>query len=205
MKAFLLVFALAVTSCWGQRLPGLQMVKPDPSTNRPLLVMSPCDNDDPWQIPIEVYSEKDFSLFVDQPCINAAVNLGFGQTGKFFVGLWSFYKNSDYPCKVLFGPELSKKIAADAEMSRECKTITYRLRWFSVDTRENKFSVTRSIFLDENGALYMQTKAAPEWRSISVLPPDVATSYRKSIAEITRRIEKLQQYVDSINGKQDHH
>lgn len=92
--AVALFVALAVGAATGQIL---QYVEPNPNNGRPLSVKGP---DGAWEVPILVISDSDVEIYIPGSSLIASAHM-FDKTGKYFVYLYSYYKN-DWQCKGLF-------------------------------------------------------------------------------------------------------
>jgi hypothetical protein len=202
MRTLWLFIAMALP-CAGQTFPGLQLVQPDPGTGYPLLVATPCAQPEEgsiqaWARPIMVYEDSMQALFVDKNCLIAAVQMGFGQSGKYMVAMYSHYKSTDYPCKYLFGKATASLTPEkQREFQSECKMIGYRVRWIDVDTRAKRMIVSRAYFLDINGFHALTQKGADEWTQLSDLEKDPLTRpTARAIDRTTNLVEKELAYFN---------
>ncbi len=171
-----------------QSIPGLQFVKPNPNDGRPLLVATPCAEEETWEIPIRVYADADKEEFIDRSCLIASAHR-FDQTGEFMVGLFFYYKR-DYPCRKkdgLFPPEAQKAVPT---FSQDCKNVGYKMLWLVVDTRAKLSRATKNVFLDVNGSHFASGPADNKWWPFDKLSP----SARTATQNITRTMQKEVQY-----------
>lgn len=197
-KLFLLM-ALSIP-CKGQSFPGLQLIRPDSNTGRPLLVASPCASpsepgDQAWVPAILVYEDSLMDISVDKSCIIAAVQIGFGQTGKYMVALYSHFKDSEYPCKHLYG----KEIRSNPVFQRECKMIGYRMRWVDVDTRNKKMHVSQAVALDIEGFHIVTQEGGKDWTQFAELEKDPDT--RPTLTAIGRSTKLVEKELEYWNYK----
>jgi len=194
----------------GQSLPGMQLIQPD-GNGYPALVATPCGEPEPgeiqsWATPTMVWEDSMAALFVDQKCIVSAVQTGYGATGKYAVEMYSWYKSSDYPCKVLLKDELAamteerrrefqSKYAE--EYQRECKLMGYKVRWMSVDTRAKKFMVTHPTVLDIKGYHAFEEKTTGGWSTLADLEKDPKSKpMAAAIRRTTALVEKESAYFN---------
>jgi len=215
MRIIWLVIVLALP-CVGQTFPGLQFVKPETDGGSPLLVATPCatpsnfGGEMTWVKPIMVYEDSLSALYVDHSCITAAVQMGFAQTGKYTVAMYSYYKSSEYPCKVLLDAQLASMTEADrrefqskyaTEYQRECKLMGYRVRWIDVDTRSKKIMITRRILVDIKGFHMLDEKVAKDWLQLSEMEKDPLSRGTVAATErTTKLIEKELEYWNRRYG-----
>jgi hypothetical protein len=179
---------LISVSAFSQSIPGLQFIRPDPNDGYPLLVQGVNTMDgETWEVPIQVYSDSNVELFTAKSYLIAAAH-AFDSTGKYFVVLYSYYKN-DYPCKGMFPPSVTKM----PTFAKDCQQIGYRLRWLDVDTRAKLIKVTKSLCLDTNGSHLQSTPGDRDWTSITVLT-GTARPLRVAIDDITTRLQREVQY-----------
>jgi hypothetical protein len=181
------------TSVFGQdRIIPIHVIDPDPDTGRPLLVSTPCAGAERWEIPILVYEDSDMEVFVDQPCLIAAVQMGFDQDGKYSVQLYSHYKGNFF-CKQMLrayetSPTGKRDLAAkglnEKDLRRECELVHYKARMMSVDTRGKLVQFTRIFLLDEDGTNAGSLKSDALWHPISEV--DIGTTGHAMETVITR-------------------
>jgi hypothetical protein len=188
--------ALLLMPCMGQTYPGLQLIQPDPENGRPALVATPCGGPNEfsfqnWVSPLQVYDDASISMFVDKTCIIAAVQMGYEQTGKYMVALYTHYKSGDYPCK----HPLIKDGGSNADYQHLCKMIGYRVRWINVDTRAKKMISTRSVILDIKGLYAASESGKTDWVTFADFEREpIARPMLGSIEGTTKLIEKELEY-----------
>jgi hypothetical protein len=159
-----------------------------------------------WVSPILVYEDSLLALFVDQSCITAAVQTGFGQDGKYGVALYSHFKSSEYPCKVRLERGLASMTAEQqrefqskdaAEYQRECKLMGYSMRWVDVDTRAKRLIVTRHYILDLKGFHAFAEKGDKDWAQFSDIEKENGSRpFLQAIQHTTRLVEKELEYFN---------
>jgi hypothetical protein len=177
----------------GYSLPGLQLVRPDPTSGRPLLVNTPCgppeNGMDNWEIPILVYSDSRVEHYVDEPCIIASVQLGFERSGKYDVRVYTFYKAKDAFCSTY------PKLLSNPEFMRECRRVIYKTRRLSVNTRNKTMVVTSVFALDEEGRHLSFLPSDKDWHPIADLASDpLSQPFRAAVDRITQLVEKKAEY-----------
>jgi hypothetical protein len=225
LLAHSLVFALFLScSTFGQSLPGLHLIEPDPSTGRPLLVQGVNTIDgDTWEIPIEVYSDSNVALFTAKSYLIASIQLGYSQSGTYDFRLYAHYKN-DLLCKRFFlQPDFAASAAVAAkvkvgspeamrEMERECHLIRYKSMRVTVATRTKMLAVTNRMVLDDHGNHLAFLPGDEDWRPIaSLYDPsddcsvkkcrDIESPYLKTaINRITPLVEREHEYSKRMYG-----
>ena len=134
-----------------------------------------------------VYDDSLMSIFIDNRCIIAAVQMGYEQSGRYMVAMYTHYKGSEYPCKYLMG----KESESNAEYQRECKMIGYRVRQVDVDTHAKKMIVTGAIFLDIKGFHAFSQKGSKDWTPFAELQKDpLSHPMLTAIEHTTKLVDK---------------
>ena len=187
----------------GQRFPGVQLIRPDPSTGRPLLVATPCAvaseaGDFTWVAPISIYEDSGVGEYVDERCLNTAA-MGLSASGKYAVSLYSHYKNSDWLCKRGLPPPTSadspEQAAARKEWQAVCKDILYRVRYLEVDARAGKYRMSNVNLLDSHGFHLSSIQGGMDWRALADLEKDPSSRGLKlTIDHITDLVRKESDY-----------
>jgi hypothetical protein len=199
MKVFALIL-LATALCAGQRFPGFQGIQPDPETGRPVLVATSCaiatsESGDPsWAVPITVYDDSGISMYIDQDCLNMAGDVFSG--GVYFVDVYSYYKDSDWPCVRFLPPNPTPEQAVKGkEWQTVCKEIVYKAQWLEVDTRAKKYKVTKVNVFDSHGFHLAILGSMKDWRSLEDLGKDPnGHSMLLAIDHTTKLVEKESAY-----------
>jgi hypothetical protein len=215
-------------SCFafGQSIPGLHLLDADANTGRPLLIQGVNSSEgETWEAPIELFGNASVEIFTGRSYMIAAVQLGYGQTGKYRVTLYSHYKNDSLCKRAMSQPEAAAKGAAatkvkagsleySRETERECHLIRYKVLNLAVDTHANTLIVTSRISLDSHGSHLASTPSDRQWRSIGSLLnlnddcsvkrcPDFESPYLKTaIQRATALADKEQEHFKRVYGGQ---
>lgn len=151
-----------------------------------------------------VYEGSLTDIFVDKNCIIAAVQTGYAQSGKYMVAMYTHYKSSEYPCKIVLEDTLKSMSEAERrefqskyaeEYQRECKLMGYKVRWVDVDTRGKKMIVTRAVTLDIKGFHAFDQKGKRDWTLFTELQKDpLARPTLTAIEHTTKLVDKELEY-----------
>jgi hypothetical protein len=205
MKLLAVVLLLSIaTFAQFPVVPGLHMIEPDPNTGKPLLVKGGTAEDD-WQMPIEVYSDADETMFVPADAARGVMWAGsWQQRGEYTVLLYSYFK-TDAACNkwvldaISDKPDGDKPDAAKRErLSHECHLIRYRREALSVDTQQKTLLRTWWILFDDHGDTLagLQSKWKYQLSEMSNTPIGAAT------VRITQLVEQEQEYWNRKYGSQ---
>jgi hypothetical protein len=195
MKTLLLVlFApLATPALLSQSFPSVQLIQPDVATGRPLLVATPCaepseSGDFAWVRPITAYEDSTIGLYVDERCINVSA-LGFTSSGEYEVSLYTYYKDSDWPCKRLLPKTPTpQQVEAGKQWQTICKTIVYKVGRLEVDTKAEKYRMSRINLLDSHGYHLSSLTSSSDWHKITDLDRDADSRPAKSAIATTSKL-----------------
>jgi hypothetical protein len=203
------IWFFVASQCAGQTFPGLQLVRSDPDSGRPILVATPCAEptefgEQTWVAPVLVYEDLLTDIFVDKNCIIAAVQTGYEQNGKYMVAMYTHYKSTEYPCKIVLEDTLKSMSEAERrefqskyaeEYQRKCKLMGYKVRWVDVDTRGKKMVVTRAVILDIKGFHALDQKGKKDWTLFTELQKDpLARPTLTAIEHTTTLVDKELEY-----------
>lgn len=165
-----------------------------------MLVATPCaepsqSGEPTWTIPISVYEEPGFGLYVDESCLNTTAP-GFSSNGKYEVSLYTHYEDSDWPCIRLLPPNPSpEQAAARKEWETIRKDIVYKVSGVEVGTRAGKYRMRNINLLDSHGFHLSFIQSSNEWRTIAELDKDpYARPPKSAIDHTSKLVEKESAY-----------
>jgi hypothetical protein len=137
-----------LSTCWASFGQAGQLVKPGPM-GRPSLVLDEGEEEN-WNPPIQVYSDRDIALYVSDQLTLAGIYWDgprFKKEGKFQTYIYSFYK-TDHDCRVQRVP---KGHEADPDWLEACADLRYNRRLVTVDANLKTLTVLQSALIKSDG------------------------------------------------------